>query len=170
MIEALLQTRKMKSFLLPEDIRYTFSLCIALITFLFRAIALKTEGFQVKDLAVLVDKAMSCAEQRSVQHSITRESCVSVSDPLSVEYSPQTPAKKDSNSTLVPKLKRMWSSYSPILHVEDFWKALKTYLPSALKGLSLHSGGTTNFKRVGGLDEAKKTLQETLLWPSKVDN
>lgn len=148
----------------------SFSLWIALITFLFRAIALKTEGFQVKDLAILVDKAVSCAEQRSVQHTITRESCVSVSDPLSVECSPPTPAKKDSTSTLVPKQKQMWSFYSPILHVEDFWMALKTYLPSALKGLSLHSGGKTNFKRVGGLDEIKKTLQETLLWPSKVDN
>lgn len=144
---------------------------IALIIFyLFRAIALKTEGFQVKDLAVLVDKAVSCAEQRSVQHSITRESCVSISDPSSIECSPRTPAKKDSSSTLVPKMKGIWSSYSPILHVEDFWVALKTYLPSALKGLSLHSGGKTNFKRVGGLDEAKKTLQETLLWPSKVDS
>ena len=144
---------------------------IALIIFyLFRAIALKTEGFQVKDLAVLVDKAVSCAEQRSVQHSITRESCVFISDPPSIECSPRTPAKKDSSSTLVPKMKGMWSSYSPILHVEDFWVALKTYLPSALKGLSLHSGGKTNFKRVGGLDEAKKTLQETLLWPSKVDS
>ena len=41
-------------------------------------------------------------------------------------------------------------------------------MPLSLQGLSLHSSGSVDFADVGGLTQAKQTLTETLLWPSKV--
>ena len=54
------------------------------------------------------------------------------------------------------------------LTVHDFQVALDGYVPLTLRGSSLHSTGTIDFSRVGGMNEIKKILRETILWPSKV--
>ena len=50
----------------------------------------------------------------------------------------------------------------------DFHVALKGFVPLSLRGLSLHSAGTVDFSHVGGMEETKKVLRETIEWPSKV--
>ena len=54
------------------------------------------------------------------------------------------------------------------LGVEDFVAALKGFVPVSLRGLQLHKSGLIDFSGVGGLETIKKSLKETLLWPSKV--
>ena len=54
------------------------------------------------------------------------------------------------------------------LGVEDFVAALKGFIPVSLRGLQLHKSGLIDFSGVGGLETVKKSLKETLLWPSKV--
>ena len=50
----------------------------------------------------------------------------------------------------------------------DFRVALNGFVPLTLHGLSLHSTGSIDFSRVGGMKGIKKVLRETILWPSKV--
>ncbi len=108
----------------------------------YRTICLRTEGYQAIDLKVLVNRAISNAEQKSLIKQLGKRS-------------------------------KSFGFASPrVLAVElkDFTSALDSYIPASLKGLSLHKNGIINFSSVGGLMEAKTTLQETLLWPSKVNN
>lgn len=133
--------------------------------------ALKTEGFQAKDLAVLVDRAISIAEHRNIKSTITTchyndGNYAAVSPTYEQHSTPSRVHSKDSTTTIVPR--RTWSTFSLLLTVQDFFGALENYRPAALKGVSLHSKGRITFKNVGGLEEAKRTLKETLLWPSKV--
>ena len=110
----------------------------------YRTICLRTEGYQAIDIKVLVNRAISNAEQRSLIGRLGKRKTESF-DPARL---------------LNP----------PVLFVElkDFMIALDSYVPASLKGLSLHKSGNINFNSVGGLMDAKTTLQETLLWPSKV--
>lgn len=40
----------------------------------------------------------------------------------------------------------------------------------SLQNVNLHSPGGKDFSDIGGLDEVKKILIESLLWPAKVRN
>lgn len=123
-----------------------------------RTVCLRTEGYQPIDLKVLVDRAISCSEQRCLGPILLAERNFSTVD---------SSQKKDSIATLVAGSNSLSLATSFSVEVKDFMVAMETYVPASLKGLSLHSGGLINFKHVGGLAAAKQTLQETLLWPSK---
>ena len=73
----------------------------------------------------------------------------------------------DSAATLIPERFQKSLSMSGLI-LEDFRCALEGFVPLSLRGLPLHTAGTINFSCIGGLEEAKQTLTETLLWPSKV--
>ena len=107
---------------------------------------LRTEGYQAIDLKVLVGRAISNAEQRSLLLQLGKQQKDSV---LFRDVSPESP-------------------FVFSVELKDFLNALDSYVPASLRGLALHKSGSINFKSVGGLAEAKTTLQETLLWPSKV--
>ena len=129
-------------------------------TLYYRTVCLRTEGYQPIDLKVLVDRAISCSEQRCLGPILLAERNFSTVD---------SSQKKDSIATLVAGSNSLSLATSFSVEVKDFMVAMETYVPASLKGLSLHSGGLINFKHVGGLAAAKQTLQETLLWPSKVN-
>lgn len=57
------------------------------------------------------------------------------------------------------------SSLIPICKV-DFEMALKGFTPASLRNITLHSS-TTTFDSIGGLHSVRKTLLETLLYPTK---
>lgn len=46
--------------------------------------------------------------------------------------------------------------------------ALAEFVPLSLRGIDLHKSTNVAWKDVGGLDKAKKMLEEILIWPSKV--
>ena len=54
------------------------------------------------------------------------------------------------------------------LTASDLMEALKGYVPSALRGVTLQKAGGIGFPDVGGLHTAKETLTRVIFWPSKV--
>ena len=50
----------------------------------------------------------------------------------------------------------------------DFNNALMCFKPASLHGIKLHQGSDLTWQDVGGLDDIKQTLKETLEWPAKV--
>lgn len=54
------------------------------------------------------------------------------------------------------------------LSERDFLEALEGFVPVSLRGLPLHSAGSVDFSHIGGLENVKEILTETLSWPSKV--
>ncbi|XP_078679011.1 peroxisomal ATPase PEX1-like isoform X1 [Branchiostoma floridae x Branchiostoma belcheri] len=50
---------------------------------------------------------------------------------------------------------------------QDFKAALEGFVPSSLHGVSLHKAEDLSWSDVGGLDDIKHTLMETLQWPTK---
>jgi SpoVK/Ycf46/Vps4 family AAA+-type ATPase len=52
--------------------------------------------------------------------------------------------------------------------LEDFNNALKCFKPASLHGIKFHQGSDLTWQDVGGLNDIKQTLKETLEWPAKV--
>ena len=50
----------------------------------------------------------------------------------------------------------------------DLRVALEGFSPASLRNVTLHKAGETGWRDVGGLHTIRKTLVETLQWPSKV--
>ena len=181
-----------------------------------REIAMKTEGFQVGDLANVVDRAIDCARIRySCPEALLDEISTPVKKHVSFSFDggasatdlDATPLTTRSLPSSPPKEHRqiaITKSFSPTLiqrrlpslnHINlstltlvdrthsrpefdeegkmkitarDFRVALRDFVPLTLRGLSLHSAGMVDFSHVGGMEETKKVLRETILWPSKV--
>jgi len=51
---------------------------------------------------------------------------------------------------------------------DDFDSVLEGFKPLAIRNVSLHTAGDLGWSDVGGLEDVKKALVETLQWPSKV--
>ena len=54
------------------------------------------------------------------------------------------------------------------MSLDDFNNALVCFKPASLHGIKLHQGSDLTWQDVGGLDDIKQTLKETLEWPAKV--
>lgn len=52
--------------------------------------------------------------------------------------------------------------------IEDLEAALHGFVPSSLRGVSLHKPGQQTWKDVGGLHSVKQELCKMLEWPTKV--
>ena len=156
------------SFFLSFSPSFFLSLPLSLSPPFYRVIALRTEGFQSEDLSVLVNRAI-------------RQSYFRLLVPPKVDSFP--PMGKLSVATLTGESvstlsvstltgqsvsSRLPSQFS--ITFADFATSLEGYVPAALRGLNVHLGTEAGFECVGGLEEAKETLRETLLWPSKVGN
>ncbi|KAI1305887.1 Peroxisome biogenesis factor 1 [Halotydeus destructor] len=53
------------------------------------------------------------------------------------------------------------------LNQEDLKEALSSFTPISLQGIQLKPKSAKTFKDVGGMDEMKRILAETILWPTK---
>jgi hypothetical protein len=49
-----------------------------------------------------------------------------------------------------------------------FARAAEGFTPASIRNVALHTAGDRGWADVGGLEEVKVTLVQTLLWPSKV--
>lgn len=103
------------------------------------------EGYLVKDLIIVVERALHNSE-RSRGRRNTLVPKQHLNDSASVD--PTTPSKE--------------------LNIEDFYKALETYQPVALRNIPLYKPEDINFDSVGGLAHMKTILIETIQWPAKV--
>ena len=82
-------------------------------------------------------------------------------------------SRTDSSQTVIyvgdpPSFRKNPSLSNMLLSKMDFFAALEGFVPVSLRGLPLHSAGSVDFSHIGGLQDVKETLTETLSWPSKV--
>ena len=52
--------------------------------------------------------------------------------------------------------------------LEDFERAFDGFTPSSLAKVELHQASDVSWSDVGGLHDVRRTLTETLMWPTKV--
>ncbi len=115
---------------------------------------------RVKKTSVISASSLTPTTPRSSERNLER----------SMEHSFERSTERSSNHSLerLAPFHRVGSLSQMVLTVQDFVTALDGYVPVSLRGLPLHSSGTTNFSHIGGLERAKQVLRETLLWPTKV--
>ena len=51
-----------------------------------------------------------------------------------------------------------------------FKDAIEGFTPASIRSVKLHTAGELGWEDVGGLNNVKNVLMETLQWPSKVSN
>ncbi|KAJ2955751.1 hypothetical protein NQZ79_g8299 [Umbelopsis isabellina] len=107
------------------------------------SIATETEGYLAADLKALIERAVHEGAVRSIKQRI-HGSTNDVDSGVDVETPP----------------------HPFTLTQEDFQKAQEGFVPSSLRGVKLQSSGV-NWADIGGLNETRKTLLETLEWPTK---
>jgi len=105
------------------------------------------EGYLVKDMVNIVERAIHNQEARSSSHN-------------SMLISRSVKERSFSVDTLTPRPKE--------LSCEDFMKAVEGYKPLALRSIPLHKPEDITFVNVGGLEHVKSTLVEAIQWPAKV--
>jgi peroxin-1 len=105
----------------------------------FLDLAGQTDGYMPADLSFLVSRARSEAVIRHVAFSST------------------TTSKPSSTS----------SAHNSIIHLSqsDFQRALKGFTPASLRNVTLQTS-TTTFSSIGGLQETRRVLLETLQYPT----
>ncbi|XP_028405471.1 peroxisome biogenesis factor 1-like [Dendronephthya gigantea] len=115
-------------------------------------------------------------QRGNMVHAILKKKDLSLSDEDLREIAVRTEgcSPKDLN-TLVARalqssaLRRSYNNQEerPEMCLADFNNALKCFKPLSLHGIKLHQGSDLTWLDVGGLDDIKQTLQETLEWPAK---
>jgi len=108
------------------------------------SIATETEGYLAADLKALIERAVHEGAVRSIKNRIHGSSNDDVDSAVDVETPP----------------------HPFTLTQQDFQKAQEGFVPSSLRGVKLQSSGV-NWADIGGLNETRKTLLETLEWPTK---
>lgn len=80
---------------------------------------------------------------------------------------------RNSSVPCIASLDLLMSEYTAkrvVLTDQDFQWALKGFTPSVLLNVPLLPPGDLTWNDVGGLQDVRQVLQQTLLWPSKVGN
>ena len=113
------------------------------------------EGYLVKDMVNVVERAIHNQETRSSSHNST-----SISSHNSTSISRGVREHSFSVDTLTPRPKE--------LSCEDFMRAVEGYKPLALRSVPLHKPEDITFANIGGLEHVKSTLVEAIQWPAKV--
>ncbi|CAO3684390.1 unnamed protein product [Umbelopsis ramanniana] len=107
------------------------------------SVATETEGYLAADLKALIERAVHEGAVRSVKKRLNTSS-----DDVDSGVDVETPP------------------HPFTLTQEDFQTAQEGFVPSSLRGVKLQSSGV-NWADIGGLNETRKTLLETLEWPTK---
>lgn len=103
------------------------------------SVASETEGYLAADLKALIERAVHEGAVRSIKDKTNKEN-IDVEDP-----------NVQQNLELIQ---------------QDFSQAREGFVPSSLRGVKLQSSGV-NWSDIGGLNETRRTLLETLEWPTK---
>jgi peroxin-1 len=107
------------------------------------SVATETEGYLAADLKALIERAVHEGAVRSIKKRLNNSS-----DDVDSGVDVETPP------------------HPFTLTQEDFQTAQEGFVPSSLRGVKLQSSGV-NWADIGGLNETRKTLLETLEWPTK---
>ncbi|KAF9116910.1 Peroxisome biosynthesis protein pex1 [Mortierella sp. AM989] len=131
------------------------------------SVASKTEGYLAADLKAFLE--------RTVHEGAVRNIAAQVANRKDEEEAPTQPVKHASANG---KSKAVDFAQEPspssgssseddfTLTQADFLKAQEGFVPSSLRGVKLQSSATS-WLDIGGLNETRKVLLETLEWPTK---
>ena len=111
----------------------------------FVAVASETEGYLAADLKALIERTVHEGAIRSIKEKTNQ----TTEDGAIVEENEAEDKKTELQITQ-----------------QDFTKAREDFVPSSLRGVKLQSSGVL-WSDIGGLNETRKTLLETLEWPTK---
>lgn len=120
------------------------------------SVASKTEGYLAADLKAFLERTVHEGAVRNIAAQVEAHKVSSGSDELNKK-------KNESSATLTSG-----GSHDEefLLTQADFLKAQEGFVPSSLRGVKLQSSATS-WLDIGGLNETRKILLETLEWPTK---
>ncbi|KAI8330998.1 P-loop containing nucleoside triphosphate hydrolase protein [Chlamydoabsidia padenii] len=108
------------------------------------SVASETEGYLAADLKALIERAVHEGAVRSIKEKTKSDQ--------------DLPNENDTESAKDEQALRLTQ--------QDFSQAREGFVPSSLRGVKLQSSGV-NWSDIGGLNETRRTLLETLEWPTK---
>ncbi|CAO3600371.1 unnamed protein product [Absidia cylindrospora] len=108
------------------------------------SVASETEGYLAADLKALIERAVHEGAVRSIKQTMGED---------------QVQQGKDNSDSIEAQQDLQ-------LTQADFSQAREGFVPSSLRGVKLQSSGV-NWSDIGGLNETRRTLLETLEWPTK---
>ncbi|KAF9106167.1 Peroxisome biosynthesis protein pex1 [Mortierella sp. GBA35] len=132
------------------------------------SVASKTEGYLAADLKAFLERTVHEGAVRNIaaqveNHKADIASLTATS--LSDSYANGVPnIKTKTITTAVESHSSSEDDFS--LTQADFLKAQEGFVPSSLRGVKLQSSATS-WADIGGLNETRKILLETLEWPTK---
>ncbi|KAJ3333974.1 Peroxisome biosynthesis protein pex1 [Blyttiomyces sp. JEL0837] len=131
----------------------------------FSSTASATEGYLPSDLKTLVTRAIHVCAMRSMDAAMTDSETPVVPDVKGKGKAVAIDARKE---LIKANTERTGSSNTSGMQLlaDDFDQALKGFVPAALKGVRLVDSGAS-WSDIGGLTETRRTLIETLEWPTK---
>lgn len=132
------------------------------------SVASKTEGYLAADLKAFLERTVHEGAVRNIAAQV--ESHKTDIAPASAATSPDNhtidiPNGKAKAITAAVESSSS-SEYEFTLTQADFLKAQEGFVPSSLRGVKLQSSATS-WLDIGGLNETRKILLETLEWPTK---
>ncbi|ORZ24946.1 P-loop containing nucleoside triphosphate hydrolase protein [Lobosporangium transversale] len=133
------------------------------------SVASKTEGYLAADLKAFLERTVHEGAVRNIAaqtqtHTITPQSSGTLSDEKNETI--ESTLSTSPNTTLPSSTSTSSSENDFILTQADFLKAQEGFVPSSLRGVKLQSSATS-WLDIGGLNETRKVLLETLEWPTK---
>ncbi|KAF9191576.1 Peroxisome biosynthesis protein pex1 [Haplosporangium sp. Z 767] len=115
------------------------------------SVASKTEGYLAADLKAFLERTVHEGAVRNIASQTTSQT----------EEMGATPSETRAGSASTPASEDEFT-----LTQADFLKAQEGFVPSSLRGVKLQSSATS-WLDIGGLNETRKILLETLEWPTK---
>jgi len=135
----------------------------------FASLAASTEGYTGFDLQQLVSRAIHAAAVRCLHEwqdrAAAQASSPSFTPPVSPSLSSPAPSPSSSSAPAAAASQQQ-HQLEVFVTGADFAEAQAGFVPSALKDLPLASS-STSWEDIGGLEEARSTLKETLELPAK---
>ncbi|KAF9902887.1 Peroxisome biosynthesis protein pex1 [Linnemannia zychae] len=133
------------------------------------SVASKTEGYLAADLKAFLERTVHEGAVRNIAAQVENHKADIAS--ASTSPSPDTHANGISNGKTKAVAGAVESNSSSsedefTLTQADFLKAQEGFVPSSLRGVKLQSSATS-WLDIGGLNETRKILLETLEWPTK---
>ncbi|OZJ02749.1 hypothetical protein BZG36_03349 [Bifiguratus adelaidae] len=131
------------------------------------SVASDTEGYSAADLQSLVERSVHEAAVRNIKAIRERQKKSHKSN----DESPSIPTGVNGidhipTSSITAPVAGSEGMSDFLLTQEDFEKARKGFVPASLRGVKLQTS-QVGWADIGGLRETKKTLLETLEWPTK---
>ncbi|KAF9348656.1 Peroxisome biosynthesis protein pex1 [Mortierella sp. NVP85] len=134
------------------------------------SVASKTEGYLAADLKAFLERAVHEGAVRNIaSQTADRENgkeATNIADKHSIPNGVTKDPVPRSNDVDTTAAATSTSDDDFTLTQADFVKAQEGFVPSSLRGVKLQSSATS-WLDIGGLNETRKILLETLEWPTK---